>query len=370
MEKIFERYAGLLTPMLIMFTAGFTVIIMVVGRSIIIPIVIALFIWYFITSLAEALHRRQIFGLSLPRWLALVIVFVGFILVISWVVTVVYFEVLDFLGQMPRYQQNLTSHLEAIPSQFWQVLALSNSADVAFIANDLFDAGFAYASNYASTFAAGLAIFLTQALLITVYVIFLLVEESIFQFKIEHMFSNPEQRAEVQSVLRSIRRNIRRYISVKTYISLLVGTACYIIMWFFGLEHAIVWAFMIFLLNYIPNVGSTIAVVFPVFTSVLQFSDWSVIAALFACLVTIQMFIGYWVEPRWMGNRLNLSPLVVLVSLTVFGPIWGVPGLFLSVPLTVVLMIILAHIQTTRPIAILLSGNGDVSGFAQTSLED
>ena len=142
----------------------------------------------------------------------------------------------------------------------------------------------------------------------------------------------------------------------------MTGIISYIIMWLFSLDYAIIWAILIFILNYIPNIGSIIAVIFPVIMGLLQFGDLTTVGGLTAALGVVQLAIGNFIEPRLMGNQLNISSFVVLVALGVFGSIWGIAGMFLSVPLTVVIMIILSHFDTTRFIAVMLSGDGIVYG--------
>jgi len=121
------------------------------------------------------------------------------------------------------------------------------------------------------------------------------------------------------------------------------------------------------LLNFIPNIGSIIAVIFPVTISLIQFQAdafyWIIsfqFIVITSMLIGIQVFMGNVVEPRWLGNSLNLSPLAILISLTVWWGIWGVVGMFLSVPIMVILNIVLANFEKTRKIAIFLSQDGNV----------
>ena len=114
---------------------------------------------------------------------------------------------------------------------------------------------------------------------------------------------------------------------------------------------------MIFLLAYIPTIGSLLGVVFPALMALLQFGGGSEFLTIAVGLGAAQLVIGNVLEPRMMGKSLNLSSLVVIISLAVWGSIWGVTGMFLSVPITVLLMIVLAEF-VNRPIAILLSADG------------
>ena len=127
-----------------------------------------------------------------------------------------------------------------------------------------------------------------------------------------------------------------------------------------GIDYAPFWALLIFMLNYIPTFGSMVGVLFPSLLALVQFDSLTNFFILVPILTAIQMLIGNVLEPKLMGNSLNLSAIVVLLSLAIWGSIWGIPGMFLSVPITVVLMIIFSNVPQTRAIAILLSSDGDI----------
>ena len=113
--------------------------------------------------------------------------------------------------------------------------------------------------------------------------------------------------------------------------------------------------FLIFLLNFIPTIGSLLATLFPVAFSLLQFGEFTTASIILIIVSAIQVVIGNLIEPRWMGNSMNISPLVSILSLMFWGLIWGTTGMIISVPFTVVVIIILSEIESTRPLAILLS---------------
>lgn len=132
-----------------------------------------------------------------------------------------------------------------------------------------------------------------------------------------------------------------------------------------GVDFAIFWAFLIFLLNYIPTIGSLIATAFPAVLTLVQFETFTPFIIVLVAITGIQMVVGNFIEPKMMGNSLKISSLVVLLSLAFWGAIWGVTGMFLCVPITVILMIIFAQFPTSRPIAILLSDDGDINDLIQ-----
>jgi predicted PurR-regulated permease PerM len=132
-------------------------------------------------------------------------------------------------------------------------------------------------------------------------------------------------------------------------------------MYFVGLDFAIFWAFLIFLLNFIPNIGSLIATLFPSALALIQFENtFAPFLVILIGVGAIQLLVGNLIEPRMMGSSLNISSLAVILSLSLWGTIWGITGMVLCVPITVIMMIIFAQFPTTRPVAILLSENGQL----------
>jgi predicted PurR-regulated permease PerM len=120
------------------------------------------------------------------------------------------------------------------------------------------------------------------------------------------------------------------------------------------------WAVLIAFLNYIPYIGSLIGVIFPVLLSLAQFGTLGMAGVVLISLTAAQVLVGAYLEPRMMGRAFNLSPLAVLLALAFWSALWGLPGALLAVPMTASLVLVLAEIQATRPVAILLSANGKV----------
>jgi len=163
------------------------------------------------------------------------------------------------------------------------------------------------------------------------------------------------------NIIASIADQSQKYISVKTYVSFLTGVGSWLVMAFFGIEFAVFWAILIFVLNYIPYVGSIIAVLFPVALALFQFGNFGVMGTLFIALTGIQVLVGYIIEPIVMGNSLDISAFVVLASLSLFGTIWGIVGMIIAIPIVIILIIVMSHFEGTRPIAVLLTGNGELN---------
>jgi predicted PurR-regulated permease PerM len=161
-------------------------------------------------------------------------------------------------------------------------------------------------------------------------------------------------------VLTQIDREIRVYLRIKTTLAVVTAVLAYIVMTWIGVDFAGFWAVMVFFFYYIPTVGSFLAIVAPALLTLVQFDHLTPFLIVLIVIGAIQIVMANVIEPAMMGRSLNLSPFVVIVSLMVWGTVWGVVGMFLSVPIMVVLLIVLAHFETTRPVAILLSADGRI----------
>ena len=147
----------------------------------------------------------------------------------------------------------------------------------------------------------------------------------------------------IEKTFRDITEQVQRYITTKFLLSLLTGVLAGLILWLFGVDFFIVWAVFTFLLNFIPNIGSAIAVILPALMTLVQFESLGYALLVTAILITVQTIIGNGLEPKIFGDRLGLNPLVILLSLLLWGYIWGIVGMFLSVPLTAIAKIIMSN---------------------------
>lgn len=142
--------------------------------------------------------------------------------------------------------------------------------------------------------------------------------------------------------------------------SLLPTFASYAVMKAMALDLAEFWALLIFSMNYIPYIGAWLGVLVPTAVAAIQFGEVSPVLWLAGLLTIIQFTTGSIIEPRVMGRGLNLSPVVMLLGLVFWGTVWGIVGMFMAVPLMVVVMIVCSHVAATRPLAILISADGEV----------
>jgi len=155
--------------------------------------------------------------------------------------------------------------------------------------------------------------------------------------------------------LAEMSRKVGAYISVKTFICLLTGLAVYVLCLAFGIDFALFWALLAFLLSYIPVVGSIVATVPPILLAVVQLESWPAIVAFTLSMILANVLLGQVVEPKLMGARLALKPVAILLGLVFWGLLWGIPGMFLATPLMVLLRIFASYFNFSRSFERLLS---------------
>ena len=193
---------------------------------------------------------------------------------------------------------------------------------------------------------------------VLVYLGFLVASRNNFRKKVVALFPTREERQEAAHIFEGVRAGIESYVWVQTVTGAMIGIGCYIVMVGVGLQNAAFWAFVIFLLSYIPIIGAVIAGLGPPLFALVQFQTYWQAIVLFAGIQVILFVVGNIVLPRMQAESANIDPVVVLLSLAFWGALWGVTGAFLSTPLTVIAMTILAEFKGSRWVAVILSENG------------
>ncbi|WBU56113.1 AI-2E family transporter [Paracoccus sediminicola] len=326
---------------------------MIAGKSFLLPIIIAVISVYVLTAATEALR-----GLALtrrfPEWSLRAIVLAGFLVVALWLGGIMVSTAGEVSDRMPEYQANISG----LYDQITDMLGFTASPDL----REVFDnlrasipleelAGVILGS---ISSAAGLLF------MVVVYAIFLMSERRGFAHKVA--VALPGGRAErAGQIIAQINGAISDYIAVKTLVNAMLGLISFCAMWAIGVDFALFWAILIALLNYIPYVGSMLGVVFPVVLSMAQFGSVQTTLLIAALLTGAQMWVGNVLEPRMVGQRVNLSPFVVLVALALWSSVWGIAGAILAIPLTSIIAIIMRSFDSTRPFAVLIAH--DVTPF-------
>ncbi|MDP2086393.1 MAG: AI-2E family transporter [Gemmobacter sp.] len=196
------------------------------------------------------------------------------------------------------------------------------------------------------------------AVLVTLFVGFLFLERLWFHPKLLSLMGDAERAARVERIISSIVHRVNRYLIVKTVVSLITGALVYGVMTVFGLELAVAMGVLTFVLNFIPNVGSILATLATALVAYVQSGDQVTGVAVLAIVTGIQFVVGQVLDPLFLGKTLRLSSFGIIASLAFWAAVWGVPGMFLAVPIMVSIMIVCSHIPGLRPVAVLLSREG------------
>ncbi len=319
------------------------VVIVVAGLRAAQPILIPFMVAVFLAVLGSVplfwLQRK-----GLPAPLAVLIVVAALIVTGVGLATVVGTSLNSFTAALPGYQERLREEMsESIAWLTARGIEISGQAVMQQV-----DPG--AAMRLVARFLAALGGVLTNAFLITLTVVFILLEASSFPGKVRAALGRPEASLTPFKVFAD---NVNRYLAIKTVVSLATGGCAALWVWILGIDFPLLWGLVAFLLNYIPNLGSIIAGVPPVLLGFIQYGTGRA-ALVVAGYVVINVVLGSMVEPRFQGRGLGLSTLVVFLSLVFWGWLWGPVGMLLSVPLTMTLKIALEISPETRWVAVLL----------------
>ncbi len=323
---------------------------LVLGRSFLIPLAIAVLLWNLLEALIDGFRRVGIGRVRLPRSIAalLAIAAVGFFVYL--IGNILLAQGGAVAEAWPRYGERLKSI--AADLALW--LGPDYSAKVREVIErvDL------------TRHAAGLFVtaqsLLLNAILIVLYVGFLMGERRYVGEKIAALSPDPTRARETAQMLSAISGGIRRYLWIKTFISRLTALLSYAVLRGLGVDFAETWALLIFFLNYIPNIGSVIGVIFPTLLALVQFDTLVPFFSIAIGLTAIQLIIGNVIDPMLTGRSLNMSSVAIVLLLAFWGTIWGIVGMFLCVPIMMLMMIVCANVPSWRWVAVLLSKDGRI----------
>ena len=320
--------------------ASFTIVVsgLKIAAPIFVPFLLAIFISILVSPVLKLLKSK---GLSNGIAILIIIALIG--LVGLFIGSILGASVADFRQDLPEY----SSKLSLISMQIQQGLANLGLVIDKDQWSESFNPSILLAAVGSSLTSFGGV--LTNSFLILLTVVFILTENITFSEKLKNATGNKDG----QLWLENFATSVHSYIAIKGLVSLLTGFLVFVLLKLIGVEYAVLWSVTAVLLNFIPTVGSIIAAVPPVLLSLVQLSVADSIFVLLGYLV-INLFVGNYIEPRWMGKGLNLSPFVVFVSLVFWGWILGPVGMLLSIPLTILVKIGLETQEETKWIAVLL----------------
>lgn len=336
--------------------AGFLVVflgligIIYVGKSLLLPLAIATFIYFVIVELKKIISKIKIGKLGVPPRLQILGAFGIIVLGLFIFGNLLYSNVQSISEVIPVYQENINKLISSFDSL--------ESIDLSLLTKQWISGDFI--TNVVKLSVDSVSGLLSNSLLIFLYLIFIILESNLFSKKILLMYSDKNSYDNISFILERISNSMSRYISLKTMTSLGTGFLSFLVLTLLDIDFAFFWAFLIFVLNFIPTIGSLVATIFPAVIALLQYGNIIQPSIVLVSIGAIQFMVGNVIEPRLMGNTLNVSPLVVLVSLAFWGLLWGVTGMILSVPISIMIIIITSQFKSTEWIAILLSENGEI----------
>lgn len=344
-SRIIVILLGILSAIAIGFVLYYT-------RSIVLPFALAVFISYILNPLITFFEKRKI-PVSIAIILAIIITF----MFLNLFGILVYGSIKSFASDFPKYETRINNIYKDV-LQFLDIPQAQVPGDVQ--EGDRFgilaDIKNLSISGMVLKTLGSIMNFLSNTALVLLFLLFILVGRKQLTHKIQFAFKH-DLSTRISTIITNINREIQKYLVAKTLISFLTGALATIVLILFNVEFALVWGMLTFLLNFIPTIGSFVAVLLPLGIAFFQYSNHLIMVFWLALiLISIQLTIGNLVDPRIVGRSLNLSPLVVLFALIFWGWLWGIIGMFLAVPLAVITKIIFENIDSLRSLSVLMSG--------------
>ena len=339
-----ESHGLLSASKIMLFLASFVVVVfgMREAAQIITPIIIA-----FIVAVLFSPFHGWLVDRRIPSWLALVIVMLIILLVISGMVGITVASVTQFINRIPEYSESLQGLVNTVIG-----LVESLPIDAGSLLNyELFDV--TQVLNVSGTLLSGILDAFSNWFVVFLLIAFMLADFAFLPEKFTAMFPDNKQLSTFSELMLSI----RRYLSITTTTGLIIGLGDFLILFFLGVDFAVLWGILGFLMNFIPSVGIVISVIPPVILALLEFG-WQ--TALFSAvgIILINFIIENVIKPRVMEENLNISPLFVMISLVLWTFVLGPIGTILAVPLTLIATkLLLEASEETRWLAILTTAN-------------
>lgn len=308
----------------------------------VVPLLVAFFISFLLWPLVTALTRRRV-----PGSLAVLVALLAVAASITLCALILQHSFRGFVKEAPKYEERIHSWTDRISPHLGPFSKELQKRE------NLEKMGAAFADTALG--AAGTVVSaVTTFALILVYLLFILVGRLKTGDRVERAFA-PDRALKVRRALQNVDQQVLRYLGMKTLINLATGIFFGVTCAILGVDFPVLWGFVGFLVSYVPVVGSVLSPLPPVLLSLLQFPDelWRPVAVAI-CLVAIVLIMFNLVEPKLLGDRLGLSPLVVMFALLFFGWMWGIWGMILSVPLAAIIKILCESFDATKPIAVLM----------------
>jgi len=331
----------------VLILASFIIVVagMKAASSILVPFFLAVFIAVICTPPLFWLQRKGV-----PKILALTIILVAILIVGLLFGALIGPSLNDFLISLPDYQEQLSTHIETLISWLREKGVNIPAGEVPRTLNP------GWVMILAGGIFAALSSVLTNAFLILLTVVFILLEAADLPKKLRIVLKNPERSL---STIEKFSQSAKRYLVIKTLISAATGLAIWLWLLILGVDYPVLWGTLAFLLNYVPNIGSIIAALPAILLALVQLGVGSALLTTLGFLV-VNVVIGNILEPKLTGKGMSLSTLVVFLSLVFWGWILGPIGMILSVPMTSLVAIALQSYEETRGLAFMLGSDTEI----------
>lgn len=325
------------------------VYILIVLQEILIPITIAVFLTYLFHPLIDFLKKNGV-----PKWLSFILILVAVAFIGYLIALLVISTVGDLPDKLKVYSANISSFLTQILKPFdvtlrefasWFKIDL-RTFKLSTLFEKLFEAG--VIQDYFNSFSSILGDFFVSL----IFWVFMMLGKVKFEERLAVAFGS--RNSMVQENINHINVQIQSYLIIKTILSLIVGIIATSIFLVYGVDFAILWGVLTFVLNFIPNIGALIATIAPILIALFQYGFGFTVISMAAILFVVHNFIGSIIEPHYLGRHMDLSPVFVLFSLIFWGWVWGIVGMFLAVPIAASMKILFSNIEPLKPISILM----------------
>ena len=350
MEQIrADRYTKMMTYSLAFGASILALFLMKSLANEILPLVVAFFLFIFVNPILSKCDQLRIPKL-ISMIFSMILVVLGFFLF-----AYVFFAMVNTLmTKLPQYVSKVNA-LDAFLSgklrNFFDVAEDQPFSLLAWMNIDWFGIITSFLTSASSKFVN----IIGDCMLVFLYLMFIILERATIFPKI--VIALPKDKGiKLAEMVGRMNKLVSKYLFIKIIISSATGLLFYLTAVLVGMDFPLVWGVLALILNFIPTIGSIIVTGAAILMAMVQFMpNWNVVILAGAMFVSIQMLLGNIIDPKIQGVQLNISPLVILVSLAIWGYVWGILGMFLAVPLTSILQIACASSENMKPVAILLS---------------
>ncbi|HKI77146.1 MAG TPA: AI-2E family transporter [Ignavibacteriaceae bacterium] len=328
------------------------VYILIALREILIPITIAIFMTYLLHPALEYLHDRKV-----PRWVTISLLLIAMFGLYYLLGLLLASNYPLFADKIKYYVERLLAFLESSLAPF--NLTIKELSEMLNLRIDKFDAS----SIFQGLFKAGiiqsifnsLSALLSNLFISLIFWIFMILGKKNFEERIKVAFASKSDT--ISKILISINTQLQSYLVIKTIVSIITALIVSIILWAYGIDFPLAWGILTFLFNFIPNIGSILISIFPILVALIEYGFGFTSISMAVLLFFNQSIMGNFIEPHFMGRQMDLSTVFVLFSLIFWGWIWGIVGMFLSVPIAAAMKIICSNFEPLKPLAVLMGSN-------------